>query len=98
MTTTHPHESALTTERITAYADTLLSLTKGRQMINHPCFALARTKAFIHELTDKQLDHVVARLLQLSHDGLIRYSFVGAIRNLVGDSDAIEFIEFGERK
>jgi hypothetical protein len=94
MTTTHPHESALSTERITAYADALLSLTKGKQMINHPCFCLARTKAFIHELTDKQLDYVVARLLQLGHDEF-SYSFVGAIRNLVGDSDKIEF---GERK
>ena len=75
-----------------------LALNALQRMLTHssalPCFSNARTRAFIHELTDKQLDYVVARLLQLGHDEF-SYSFVGAIRNLVGDSDKIEF---GERK
>jgi len=57
MTTTYPHESALGTERITVYADTLLSLTKGRQYSNLPYFSNTRILAFIHQLTDKQLDY-----------------------------------------
>ena len=88
MTTTYLHESAISTQRITVYADTLLSLTKGRQYSNLPCFSNARTRAFIHELTDKQLDYVVARLLQLGHDKSV-------IRHHVGDSAEIEL---GERK
>jgi hypothetical protein len=90
MTTTYPHESALSIERITAYADTLLSLTKGRKISRHPCFGSARTAAFIHELTEKQLDYVVARLLQLGHDELVSHSFINVIRRYVGDSDKIE--------
>ena len=88
MTTTYPHESALSTQRITVYADTLLSLTKGRQYSNLPCFSNTRILAFIHELTDKQLDYVVARLLQLGHDKWV-------IRHHMRDS---EKIELGERK
>jgi hypothetical protein len=90
MTTNRPQGSSLSTERITVYLDTLLGLTKAIDISSLSCFSSART-AFIHELTDQQLDHIVGKALQLDLTDYIRYCYMEWVREYVGDSDKVEF-------
>ena len=90
MTTNHSQGSSLSTKRITAYVDTLLGLSKAMFMSRLPCFGSARD-AFIHELTDSHLDHVVGRLLQLDLNVDLRYRSVEGIREWVGESSPVIF-------
>lgn len=70
--------------------DTLFSLTEAISISNLPCFDNARN-AFIEQLTDGQLDHIVGRLLQLDLDMIDRYHHMEWIRKYLDHDESVAF-------
>jgi len=92
MTTFHDPESPLKVARITAFLDTLLSSTEAINMSEAPCFDNARN-AFIEQLTDGQLDHIIGRILQLDLTLKGRYDYLDWLREYLEYEEHVDFSE-----
>jgi len=92
MTTFYDPESPLKVARITAFVDTLLSLTEAINISELPCFVNARN-AFIEQLTDGQLDHIIGRLLQLDLTLKGRYDYLDWLREYLEYEEHVDFSE-----
>ena len=92
MTTISNAESPISVDRITAFVDTLLSLTEAINISELPCFVNARN-AFIEQLTDGQLDHIIGRLLQLDLTLKGRYDYLDWLREYLEYEEHVDFSE-----
>jgi len=92
MTTFYDPESPLKVARITAFVDTLLSLTEAVNMSDLPCFVNARD-GFVEQLTDGQLDHIIGRILQLDLTLKGRYDYLDWLRGYLDYEEHVDFSE-----
>jgi hypothetical protein len=90
MTIKYSQGPCLSINRIMAYVDTLLSLSKAMFVSSLPLFRSAH-EAFIHQLTHPQLDYVVGRLLQLDLNVDLRYRHLEGIEEWVGEPSCVTF-------
>jgi hypothetical protein len=88
MTTASPQGSSLSTECITAYVDTLLCLTKGLKEGVDSSFDPARI-AFIRQLTDQELDHVVGTVIQLDLPDHVRFCYREWLREYISEEERV---------